>query len=414
MPWTTKDAKQKNKSLKSAKEARMWAHVANSTLSRLLAKGVARKDAEARAIRAANNSVREMHRKGGPKKEDLEIIADGNGTQLICEYADARGLSLAPDRQRSVIPGVKLLGLESRNGNSYPKQVVAEAVAKYEGAKVNVDHDATGKATRSYRDRIGVIRNPHLGQGDAGLFGDFHLNPKHQLAEQVFWDAENAPENLGFSHVIEARVLPRSSPVKVEEIVRVESVDLVSNPATTRGLFEGETDGPETEEEPELDYEPVNEGEDMEWETLTRDALQKERPDLIKVIAEEAVAAHVDSEESKAQRAELDAKINELGEDKKRLTEELDKYKAAEALSAKKAEIEKELAEAKVPDELVTDVFRAQLLEAVDIKTRKALIDDRMQLATGQSQRPKSRDQADVDGVQIRDHKQFAEAIQID
>ena len=48
--------------------------------------------------------------------------------------------------------------------------------------------------------------------GGEGLFADFHFNPKHALAEQLLWDAEHAPENVGFSHNVEARTARRGEP----------------------------------------------------------------------------------------------------------------------------------------------------------------------------------------------------------
>ena len=42
-----------------------------------------------------------------------------------------------------------------------------------------------------------------------GLFGDLQYNPKHALAEQLSWDAEHAPENVGFSHNVQARTAKR-------------------------------------------------------------------------------------------------------------------------------------------------------------------------------------------------------------
>ena len=44
------------------------------------------------------------------------------------------------------------------------------------------------------------------------------------------WDAEHAPENVGFSHNVEARVGRRGERVVVEAITRVQSVDLVADP----------------------------------------------------------------------------------------------------------------------------------------------------------------------------------------
>jgi len=71
-----------------------------------------------------------------------------------------------------------------------------------------------------------------------GLFGDLFYNPKHPLAEQLLWDAEHAPHNVGLSHNVLARTTRRGKTVAVTEIVSVLSVDLVADPATTRGLFE--------------------------------------------------------------------------------------------------------------------------------------------------------------------------------
>ena len=95
---------------------------------------------------------------------------------------------------------------------------------------------------------------------------DFHYNPKHALAEQLKWDAENASENVGFSHDVMARVSRRGGKAVVEEITRVVSVDLVADPATTRGLFEQDQTR-ETREENEGDLPRDN----KEWLwTITR------------------------------------------------------------------------------------------------------------------------------------------------
>ena len=159
--------------------------------------------------------------------------------EILCEFVDSRGVAVRVDRQAGVLRGVKLLGLESRNGRTYRPEALAQAAALYEGAKVNVNHPKGGPyAPRDYQDRMGVIRN--VAARADGLYGDFHFNPKHALAEQLLWDAEHAPENVGFSHHVEARTARSGDRVTVEEILRVQSVDLVADPATTRGLFESQ------------------------------------------------------------------------------------------------------------------------------------------------------------------------------
>jgi hypothetical protein len=164
-------------------------------------------------------------------------------TEHIQEFVNSRGHDLRVDRATGVLRGVKLLGLASRNGRRYRETALAEAIGLYEGAKVNVNHPkGHPHAPRDYQERLGVIRNVALRPSD-GLFGNLHYNPKHPLAEQLAWDAEHSPENVGLSHNVEARTSRAGEETMVEAIVRVQSVDLVADPATTRGLFEQEEGG---------------------------------------------------------------------------------------------------------------------------------------------------------------------------
>ncbi|MHC4405416.1 MAG: hypothetical protein ACYTG0_37695 [Planctomycetota bacterium] len=150
-------------------------------------------------------------------------------------------LSGRVDAVRGVISGVKLIGTKSANGRTYPPDVLSAAASKYEGVKVFVDHSMPGEG-RSYRDLIGDIRNVQFREG--GLFGDLHLNLKHPAAEQILYDAEHAPHRLGFSHDAEGSSVQRGGDEVVEEILRVRSVDLVAEPASTHGLFESRQGDP--------------------------------------------------------------------------------------------------------------------------------------------------------------------------
>ncbi len=161
----------------------------------------------------------------------------------IQEFVDSRGLVMPIDRRGGIIRGVKILGVASQNGRTYLPEAIERAAPLYEGAKVNVNHAKRGPAgPRDYRDRIGVIRNVAARPGE-GLFGDFHFNPRHALAEQLLWDAEHAPQNVGFSHNVLARLGRRGETVVVEEITKVQTStwwpirrqrpDCSSRPATT-------------------------------------------------------------------------------------------------------------------------------------------------------------------------------------
>jgi hypothetical protein len=165
-------------------------------------------------------------------------------TEQLQEYVDSRGVTLRVDRAGGVLRGVKLIGLESLNGRRYRPAALSAAVGLYEGAKVNVNHPKDGPlAPRDYRDRLGVIRQVEF-RPEEGLFGNLHFNPKHALAEQLAWDAEHNPRNVGFSHNVLARLTREGEQTLVEAITHVQSVDLVADPAATQGLFEQATSEP--------------------------------------------------------------------------------------------------------------------------------------------------------------------------
>jgi hypothetical protein len=174
-------------------------------------------------------------------------------SEWLQEYASSRGLALRVDGTQSLIRGVKILGLESRNGRSYLPEALESAAALYDGAKVNVNHPrAAAAAPRDYQDRLGSIREVVFRPGE-GLYADLQYNPKHALAEQLAWDAEHAPENVGFSHNVEARTSRREGRTVVESILKVQSVDLVADPATTSGLFEAAAE--EAATPPDLEHD---------------------------------------------------------------------------------------------------------------------------------------------------------------
>ncbi|MBW3600568.1 MAG: hypothetical protein KY475_25310 [Planctomycetes bacterium] len=154
------------------------------------------------------------------------------------------------DREAGVIRDVKVLGYASANGRRYSPEAVRRAVALYEGIRVNVDHPppARAEAERPVAARFGVLKG--VAAREDGLYGDLHYLRSHPLAELTAEAAERLPEALGLSHNAEGRVSQNGGVTVVEEIVRVRSVDLVADPATTRSLFEGESVGDSLRESP--------------------------------------------------------------------------------------------------------------------------------------------------------------------
>ena len=217
--------------------------------------------------------------------------------QLLQEYADSRGQAVRIDPREGVLIGVKLIGLNSRNGRRYREAALVQGAALYEGAKVNVNHPKTGPLEpRDYQDRLGVIRAVEFRPGE-GLFGNLHFNPKHALAEQLLWDAEHNPRNVGFSHNVQAQVSRIDSEVIVEAITRVQSVDLVADPAATEGLFEQLADHTECS----------GTWDALTLDALTLDTLRTHRPDLLEEIETATESqARVQQEQLQARLAVLE------------------------------------------------------------------------------------------------------------
>lgn len=384
MPWTAADAKQKKQGL-SDKQAQTWAKVANDTLKRELAKRTPRPEAERRAIMAANAAS-----KGA--SESLAARQTRNAAAVpLQEYAHSAGLTLRVDRDQGIIRGVKILGLESRNGRRYTTDAILRAASLYEGVKVNVNHPPPEDpdAPRDYGDRLGNLRGVQA--KESGLYGDLHFNPKHALAEQLSWDAENAPQNLGLSHNVRAVTKRGNGELIVEEITQVQSVDVVADPATTHGLFESE------QIEPQEDSDMSSET----WSDATVAVLEAERPDLLKAIREQALAEQSQSDEAKAKDAKLAS-----------LTEELATFKAAAESQKREAAIAKLLEDAKLPEAVVDDNFRAHLL-TLEAEQAKAFI-EHVQAAykTGATTKPRSTEQGGEGySGDVKDGKTFAGAV---
>lgn len=314
-------------------------------------------------------------------------------TEAIQEFVDSRGVSLRVDREQGVLRGVKLIGLTSRNGRRYRELALQQAKSLYEETKVNVNHPKDGPLSpRDYQDRLGVIRGVEFRAGE-GLFGDLHFNPKHPLAEQLTWDAEHNPRNVGFSHNVLARLARDGENPVVEEITRVQSVDLVADPAATLGLYE-QTDrnGP--------------------WDVLTLAILELHRPDL----AEEMRSA----ERQKVQQ--------ELGEAQAKAAVLERRQKVVELLCEQGLPIprgkNKHRKAADLEGCIISPAFFEMLLEVQDEAQLRQLVMERAELVrsapTWQNrimrESPRSRDQITIPTrgeVETFSSEDFAKAIKL-
>lgn len=188
------------------------------------------------------------------------------------------------DREKGVIPNVKILGPKSPTHNRrYTEEAIQGAVSLYESARVFINHPPKdqrgfGPINRNIGERWGFIESPRVlkKEGKIGLFGNLRFNPDHAATNQILWHVENEPQNMGLSHVADGESVIEGAERVITKISEVYSVDLVDRAATNAGLFESIDD--------------PSEGGNMgiELKDLTIEQLKKDRPDLFESIGKTA------------------------------------------------------------------------------------------------------------------------------
>jgi hypothetical protein len=240
------------------------------------------------------------------------------------EYVTSIDTSSKVDRAAGIIRDVVVIGSQSENGRHYPPDVLIAAVPLYENKPVYIDHQPdSGAASRSYRNKIGRLVNVRFELGK--VRADLIVNPEHELANQLFWDAENNPGAVGLSHDAVGQVEMREDGTQVvNRIESVRSVDLVAEPATVTSLFEGkqmrrkffeqagdgQTDAGQTGGDQPASTDPV----EALYQSLTLETLKEKRPDLYdelrKEVESEVGSALSDLKQSLADlQAQLDSYV---------------------------------------------------------------------------------------------------------
>ena len=199
--------------------------------------------------------------------------------QLIEELSEAMG-SAHLNKEKGVIEGVLILTGDkiSKNKTMYTRKVLQEAVSRYEGAKMYLDHPRTGETVRSVRDFGGVYKNVRLEEGKR-LRADLHLVPNEGVRSTVIPIAEQMPAGVGLS------IRDRGHGREENGVFLVEgfagkgpfSIDLVMEASVNETLFESNQGG----------------NDDMDLSKLTLAELLEGAPALVEQIKNEAKAAAV-------------------------------------------------------------------------------------------------------------------------
>ena len=275
---------------------------------------------------------------------------------------------------RASTPNIYIGGTK---GTVFTENFRKQVASFLSGTKAYVDHTSPWKkedtgGVRSSKDVIGFYENGRL-DSDGVVRGDLHY-----LSSESAWlepRIEEMADKCGLS-IDASGIMEMNAETEMAEAIectQLKSVDLVTEPGSTVNIFESKT---EEHEEEEI----------MDLSKTTLAELLESRPDLVATIKESATK----DLSTKGEIETLKAEVEKLTEANKVQASKLDEYQVAEKLAEKTEVVESIIAESKIPEEGITDVFKSQLMEAKDDEARQALIDDRKALMEGKKTTKKS------------------------
>lgn len=201
--------------------------------------------------------------------DGTEAVLDGAAVEVAAEFAPvARALGESREapliearpagalragqlnRAMNVIENTVLITAVSANGagagkRRYSDTALKQIAERAEGLPAYLNHVPSDQAfkPRDVKDLIGVHRNIRYFPHEGKITSDLHVM-EHQ-APLVFGLAEKLGDVVGNSLVSRGLVQMEGDTEVVREIAAVRSADLVSDPASTKGLFESRADDPD-------------------------------------------------------------------------------------------------------------------------------------------------------------------------
>lgn len=114
--------------------------------------------------------------------------------------------SLKVDRAARLIRGVRLINENSRNGYSYSREALREAISLYDGTPVFAPHNTDERTPRDPLAADAYIQSTRFEEinGKAGLTADLDVAPGER-GDRFLWLAEKHASSAGMSH--DARVV---------------------------------------------------------------------------------------------------------------------------------------------------------------------------------------------------------------
>ena len=295
--------------------------------------------------------------------------------------------SVQIDKEHGVLKEVVLLTGEraTKNNTFYTKKALVEAVPRYEGAKMFLDHGDS--EVRSVRDLGGTYRNVRM--KESKVVGDLKLVEDSTVRNIVFHMAEEKVGGLS--------IRDRGRGHEENDLFMVEgfskgnpySIDLVTEPSANSNLFEHH-DGNEDDDDENKG------GDDMKLSEAKIEDLQKENSALVESIrADERtkVLSEVTEKLKKAEDAEkqlaLSKKLNSLAEAgfpaevsksvRKMVESELVTFEMAEGIILAQKEVIAAISKQPAGNPKVTGHgIDQEIAEGKDVRTTDKITDDEL------------------------------------
>lgn len=318
------------------------------------------------------------------------------------------------DREQGVIYGTTLITGLSENGKNgkrrYPTPTLKKIAQMAEGLPAYLNHVRSEEAfkPRPVQELMGRHYNVRYEAATDSVKSDLHV-AEHQRP-LVFSLAEQFGDHIGNSLVSRGQVVMEGDTEVVKDVLALRSADLVSDPASTKGLFESKGSDDEmtidllieaVKQQTPTQEEPMNLAEMIQHlksnagdQKLLADHFgMVSKDDHAKVVADVAKL----SESVEGMKKEHAAAIDKITVEKVKAETELkeakakvDKFEAEEGVRAKTAKLEEAIAGHDLGKKFgkvqgaVSDVFKQTLMEADD-KDWSKLLDDRLTSLTGVS-----------------------------
>jgi hypothetical protein len=348
---------------------------------------------------------------GEPTETVLAPVTTQQESVDLIEARPSGALKLGSlNRSLNIIEGTTLIGPLSSNGahrkRRYSETALKKIAEMAEGLPGYLNHTAPELAfkPRDVKELAVRHRNVRYDPATQTVKSDMHVMEHH--APLVFNLAEKFGDHIGNSLVSKGVVTMEGDTEVVQDIVALRSADLVTDPASTKGLFEGRG----TEEHPitltDLIESVRTQPSSNRKDTLVMDFAAilshfKEHPEQQKLMLEHLqVVPKAEAEKQAALLQEsitgltkerdtlkgaLDEQQAKVATQEKALTEakvKIDGFEAQAATAAKRATLTKTIQEHKLHKEFgkigaaVSETFVGTLMEAEEKEWGK-LLDDR-------------------------------------